>query len=53
MIEDEDFLCEAIIETDEQLIVGMDLDGEFTGNYDPDTGVAHNGPLGKFVAATL
>jgi hypothetical protein len=39
MIEDEDFLCEATIESDEELIVGIDLDGEFTGGYDPDTGV--------------
>jgi hypothetical protein len=38
MIEDEDFLCEAMIESDEELIVGMDLDGEFTGDYDPETG---------------
>ncbi|WP_029084441.1 hypothetical protein [Bradyrhizobium sp. th.b2] len=36
-LHDDDFLCEAVIESEDLIEVGADLDGAMTGSFDPDS----------------
>ena len=36
-LQEEDFLCEAVIESDDLIEIGADLDGTMTGSFDPDS----------------
>jgi hypothetical protein len=36
-LHDEDFLCDAVIESGDLIEVGADLDGSMTGSFDPDS----------------